>query len=60
MTTEDIILRDMPEFIECRDDLWDAYATNKHVTFLLFRDGDHVNLLRVIDPSDSPVTGAMR
>jgi len=53
--------------MEIREDsnLWNnndsAFSMNKHVTLLLFRDGDHLNLLRVIDRADatSPVSGAM-
>ena len=39
-----------------------SQSINKHVTLLLFRDGDHLNLLRVIDRGDvtSPVSGAIR
>jgi hypothetical protein len=39
-----------------------SYSINKHVTLLLFRDGDHLNLLRVIDRGDinSPISGVMR
>lgn len=38
-----------------------SHSINKHVTLLLFRDGDQLNLLRVIDRGDasSPVSGAM-
>ncbi len=39
-----------------------SHSINKHVTLLLFRDGDQLNLLRVIDRGDasSPISGAMR
>ncbi len=39
-----------------------THSINKHVTLLLFRDGDQLNLLRVIDRDDasSPISGAMR
>lgn len=68
MTTEDSLLRDVSDLMEIREDsnLWNnndsAYSMNKHVTLLLFRDGDHLNLLRVIDRGDatSPMSGAMR
>ena len=62
VTTEDLFLRDVSELIEYRDDLnsYDSYAMNKHVTFLIFKDGDHYNLLRVVDKDDSPLSGAMR
>ncbi len=67
MTTEDSLLRDVSDLMEIREDsnLWNndsSYSMNKHVTLLLFRDGDHLNLLRVIDRGDatSPVSGAMR
>ena len=67
MTTEDSLLRDVSDLMEIREDsnLWanndSAYSMNKHVTLLLFRDGDHLNLLRVIDRGDatSPISGAM-
>ena len=68
VTTEDSLLRDVSDLMEIREDsnLWtnndSAYSMNKHVTLLLFRDGDHLNLLRVIDRGDatSPISGAMR
>jgi hypothetical protein len=67
VTTEDSLLRDVSDLMEIREDsnLWNndsSYSMNKHVTLLLFRDGDHLNLLRVIDRGDatSPVSGAMR
>ncbi len=67
VTTEDSLLRDVSDLMEIREDsnLWNnndsAYSMNKHVTLLLFRDGDHLNLLRVIDRGDaaSPISGAM-
>ncbi len=68
MTTEDSLLRDVSDLMEIREDsnLWNnndsSQSMNKHVTLLLFRDGDHLNLLRVIDRGDatSPISGAMR
>ena len=68
MTTEDSLLRDVSDLMEIRDDsnLWNnnesSYSMNKHVTYLLFRDGDHLNLFRLIDRGDasSPISGAMR
>jgi hypothetical protein len=69
VTTEDSLLRDVSDLMEIREDsnLWNnndsSYSmNNKHVTLLLFRDGDHLNLLRVIDRGDatSPMSGAMR
>ena len=53
MTTEDSLLRDVSDLMEIREDsnLWNnndsSQSMNKHVTLLLFRDGDHLNLLRV-------------
>lgn len=68
VTTEDSLLRDVSDLMEIREDsnLWNnndsSQSMNKHVTLLLFRDGDHLNLLRVIDRGDaaSPISGAMR
>lgn len=69
MTTEDTLLRDVSDLMEEiqeESNLWtnndSSHSINKHVTLLLFRDGDHLNLLRVIDRGDvtSPVSGAMR
>lgn len=68
MTTEDTLLRDVSDLMEIQEDsnLWtnndSSHSINKHVTLLLFRDGDHLNLLRVIDRGDtiSPISGAMR
>lgn len=59
MTTEDLLLRDVSDLIEYREDFWDTYAMkNKHVTLLVIRDGDNFNLLRVIDRGDgSPLSG---
>jgi len=69
VTTEDTLLRDVSDLMEEiqeESNLWtnndSSHSINKHVTLLLFRDGDHLNLLRVIDRGDvtSPVSGAMR
>lgn len=62
VTNEDLLLRDVSELIEYRDDLnsYESYTMNKHVTLLIFKDGDHYNLLRVVDKIDSPLSGAMR
>lgn len=70
MTTEDTLLRDVSDLMEEiqeESNLWNnnnesSQSINKHVTLLLFRDGDHLNLLRVIDRGDitSPISGAMR
>ena len=39
-----------------------SYPLNKHITLLLFRDGEHLNLLKVVDRCEeaSPTSGAMR
>ena len=65
MANDDTLLRDVSDLMEIHDDsaLWNTEShSNKHVTLLLFRDGDHLNLLRVIDrgEANSPVSGAMR
>ena len=68
MTTEDTLLHDVSDLMEIQEDsnLWtnndSSHSINKHVTLLLFRDGDHLNLLRVIDRGEttSPISGAMR
>ncbi len=69
MTTEDTLLHDVSDLMEIQEDsnLWgnnndSSHSMNKHVTLLLFRDGDHLNLLRVIDRGEttSPISGAMR
>ena len=70
VTTEDTLLRDVSDLMEEiqeESNLWNSnndssHSINKHVTLLLFRDGDHLNLLRVIDRGDvaSPISGAMR
>jgi AN1-type zinc finger and ubiquitin domain-containing protein 1 len=76
ITTEDSLLRDVSDLMEIQEDsnLWNSngngngndggssHSINKHVTLLLFRDGDQLNLLRVIDRGDasSPISGAMR
>lgn len=44
------------------NDTSSSYSINKHITLLLFRNGDHLNLLKLVDRCDetSPASGAMR
>jgi hypothetical protein len=68
VNSEDTLLRDVSDLMEIQEDssLWNSndpsHSVNKHVTLLLFRDGDHLNLLRVIDRGEitSPISGAIR
>lgn len=68
MTTEDTFIRDVSDLMEIQEDsnLWNnesatAHSMNKHITLLLFKDGDRYNFLRIIDRADaaSPTSGAM-
>jgi len=60
VTNDELLLRDFSDLIDC--ELLESYPmNNKHVTLLLYRDGDNLNLLRVIDRNEgSPLSGAMR
>lgn len=40
----------------CRDDVWEKVPSSKHVTFLVYQEGDQLNFFRVVDRGDGTLT----
>ncbi|XP_041362257.1 AN1-type zinc finger protein 4-like isoform X2 [Gigantopelta aegis] len=54
---EDSTLREMAEYMEAnRDEILDKLPNNRHVTLLVFREGDQLNFFRVVDRGDGTLT----
>ncbi|XP_040290992.1 AN1-type zinc finger protein 4 [Bufo bufo] len=50
-------VRDLAEYMDpVRDEMWEKAATNKQVTFLVYREGDQLNFFRVVDRGDGTLT----
>ncbi|KAK6487609.1 AN1-type zinc finger protein 4-like [Huso huso] len=48
---------EMTEYTDpTRDEVWDKGPSNKQVTLLVYREGDHLNLFRVVDRGDGTLT----
>lgn len=39
-----------------RDDVWEKSLSNKQVTFLVYKEGDQLNVFRVVDRGDGTLT----
>lgn len=39
-----------------RDEVWEKSLPNKQVTFLVYKDGDQLNVFRVVDRGDDTLT----
>ncbi|MBN3285531.1 ZFAN4 protein, partial [Polyodon spathula] len=49
--------KEMTEYTDpTRDEVWDKVPSNKQVTLLVYREGDHLNLFRVVDRGDGTLT----
>ena len=54
---EDSTLRDMAEYMDANhEDFVDKVPSSRHVTLLVFREGDHLNFFRVVDRGDGTLT----
>ncbi|XP_050394542.1 AN1-type zinc finger protein 4 [Patella vulgata] len=54
---EDPALREMAEYMEAnKDEILEKLPGNRHVTLLVFRDGDQLNFFRVVDRGDGTLT----
>ncbi|XP_071106630.1 AN1-type zinc finger protein 4-like [Haliotis cracherodii] len=54
---EDTALREMAEYMEAnREEILDKLPGNRHVTLLVFREGDQLNFFRVVDRGDGTLT----
>ncbi|XP_057257058.1 AN1-type zinc finger protein 4 isoform X1 [Pezoporus wallicus] len=50
-------IREMAEYMDpTRDEIWEKGASNKQVTFLVYREGDQLNFFRVVDRGDGTLT----
>ncbi|XP_053805662.1 AN1-type zinc finger protein 4 isoform X3 [Vidua chalybeata] len=50
-------IREMAEYMDpARDKIWEKGPSNKQVTFLVYREGDHLNFFRVVDRGDGTLT----
>ncbi|XP_036121316.1 AN1-type zinc finger protein 4 [Molossus molossus] len=50
-------LREMAEYMDSsRDEVWEKTSYNKHVTFLVYREGEQLNFFRVVDRGDGTLT----
>ncbi|MBN3272302.1 ZFAN4 protein, partial [Polyodon spathula] len=50
-------VKEMTEYRDpTRDEVWDKVPSNKQVTLLVYREGDHLNFFRVVDRGDGTLT----
>lgn len=49
--------KDVSELMEgSKEEVWEKSASNKQVTFVVYRDGDQLNFFRVVDRGDGTLT----
>ena len=54
---DDPALREMAEYMESnRDEILNKLPGNRHVTLLVYREGDQLNFFRVVDRGDGTLT----
>ncbi|XP_026564157.1 AN1-type zinc finger protein 4 isoform X2 [Pseudonaja textilis] len=50
-------IKEIAEYMgPCRDDVWEKVPSSKHVTFLVYQEGDQLNFFRVVDRGDGTLT----
>ncbi|XP_076830773.1 AN1-type zinc finger protein 4 [Brachyhypopomus gauderio] len=55
--TVDDSVKDTSDCLDSRrDEVWEKSVSNKQVTFLVYREGDQLNVLRVVDRGDGTLT----